>query len=186
MTAQASGQSFFSRAALWPAPGARTRRANPSGRNCSIRDPTVSAAVLSARRQRRSGHASGPRGGIVDRPAERPPARSNRLPCHGAANRRAGGFGVDEIMAEVRRDRSFFDKSGGGLTLSGGEPLAQIDLAEELVRAALERGHRCRDRDLPRCQPEGCRADLRAASPLARRPEARRSGGFPRRDRGRS
>jgi formate C-acetyltransferase len=32
---------------------------------------------------------------------------------------------VEEIMAVVRRDRNFFDASGGGVTLTGGEPFLQ-------------------------------------------------------------
>ncbi len=32
---------------------------------------------------------------------------------------------VDELLAEVLKDRIFFDDSGGGVTFSGGEPLAQ-------------------------------------------------------------
>lgn len=32
---------------------------------------------------------------------------------------------VDDVMAEVLRDRMFFEGSGGGLTISGGEPLQQ-------------------------------------------------------------
>jgi pyruvate formate lyase activating enzyme len=41
---------------------------------------------------------------------------------------------VDEVLAEVARDALFFEASGGGLTLSGGEPLAQADFAAELLR----------------------------------------------------
>ena len=47
---------------------------------------------------------------------------------------------VDEVMAEVEKDEAFYAKSGGGLTISGGEPLAQADFTEALVRAALGRG----------------------------------------------
>ncbi|MGO8695582.1 MAG: glycyl-radical enzyme activating protein [Rectinemataceae bacterium] len=81
-----------------------------------------------------------PEGGIaIDRRAE-PPASLDSI-CPAKALRIAGReASVEEIMAEVRRDRDFFAKSGGGLTLSGGEPLAQIDLAEELVRAASSEG----------------------------------------------
>lgn len=32
---------------------------------------------------------------------------------------------VDDIVAEVERDRRFYDDSGGGVTFSGGEPFAQ-------------------------------------------------------------
>jgi pyruvate formate lyase activating enzyme len=47
---------------------------------------------------------------------------------------------AEEIMASVLRDRPFYEASGGGLTLSGGEPLAQTDAAEAVL--VLARGHR--------------------------------------------
>ena len=42
---------------------------------------------------------------------------------------------VDEVVAEVLRDQPFYETSGGGATLSGGEPLMQV----EFSRAILER-----------------------------------------------
>ena len=51
---------------------------------------------------------------------------------------------VEEVMAEVRADKPFYDQSGGGMTISGGEPLQQIDFTETLLKAAAEEGiHRC-------------------------------------------
>ena len=47
---------------------------------------------------------------------------------------------VAEVMAEVERDRVYYDRSGGGLTLSGGESLAQPEFAPALLRAAKESG----------------------------------------------
>ncbi len=47
---------------------------------------------------------------------------------------------VEEVLAEVQKDRPFYENSGGGMTLSGGEPLCQIDFAEELLRQAKEAG----------------------------------------------
>jgi len=41
---------------------------------------------------------------------------------------------VDEVLAEIVKDRLFFDESGGGVTFSGGEPLAQ----GRFLLAALE------------------------------------------------
>lgn len=38
-----------------------------------------------------------------------------------------------EIMKEIEKDRSFFLQSGGGVTLSGGEPLAQGQELDELL-----------------------------------------------------
>jgi pyruvate formate lyase activating enzyme len=46
---------------------------------------------------------------------------------------------VDEVMAEVLRDRIFFQESGGGVTFSGGEPLAQLEFLRALLESA--RGH---------------------------------------------
>lgn len=39
-----------------------------------------------------------------------------------------------DVMAEIERDRAFYDQSGGGVTFTGGEPLAQ----PEFLRALLE------------------------------------------------
>jgi len=47
---------------------------------------------------------------------------------------------VLEMIEEVEKDRSYYYRSGGGMTLSGGECLAQIDFARDLLRAAKERG----------------------------------------------
>ena len=50
---------------------------------------------------------------------------------------------VSEVLEEVMRDKPFYDTSGGGMSLSGGEPLFQIDFAEELLRAAKDAGLHC-------------------------------------------
>ena len=47
---------------------------------------------------------------------------------------------VEDVMAEVAADREFYLSSGGGLTLSGGEPLLQSELARELLRACKSEG----------------------------------------------
>ncbi|HFZ8995157.1 TPA: glycyl-radical enzyme activating protein [Citrobacter freundii] len=47
---------------------------------------------------------------------------------------------ADEIMATVLRDKAFYDRSGGGLTLSGGEPFMQPELAAALFKASHEAG----------------------------------------------
>ena len=43
---------------------------------------------------------------------------------------------VEEVMDEVRKDKPFYDNSGGGLTVSGGEPLAHFEFTRELLAAA--------------------------------------------------
>jgi pyruvate formate lyase activating enzyme len=51
---------------------------------------------------------------------------------------------VDEVIAEVLKDKPFYETSGGGMTLSGGEPLMQIDFADALLcRAKAEELHTC-------------------------------------------
>ena len=52
---------------------------------------------------------------------------------------------VDDLYEEVARDRPFFEASGGGVTLSGGEPTAQMKFVAAFVR---------------RCRAEGVRVGL--------------------------
>ncbi len=56
--------------------------------------------------------------------------------------RSLAGFNMNtgELYAAVYRDRIFFDESGGGITLSGGEPLAQGEFCIELLRRCRESG----------------------------------------------
>jgi pyruvate formate lyase activating enzyme len=47
---------------------------------------------------------------------------------------------VEEVIREVEQDIPFYDESGGGLTLSGGEPTAQPEFTLALFQAAKEKG----------------------------------------------
>ncbi len=47
---------------------------------------------------------------------------------------------VREVMQTVRRDMPYYGRSGGGLTLSGGESLLQPEFAEALLHAAKDMG----------------------------------------------
>ena len=46
---------------------------------------------------------------------------------------------VEEMVAEMEKERVFFDQSGGGVTVSGGEPLLRPDLIE-IVQAIRDSG----------------------------------------------
>ena len=47
---------------------------------------------------------------------------------------------VEELMPTLLEDKSFYDNSGGGITLSGGECLCQPDFCAELLKNAKENG----------------------------------------------
>ena len=51
-----------------------------------------------------------------------------------------------EVMDEIRKDLVYYDISGGGLTLSGGEPTLQFEFCASVLRAARSEGiHTCLD-----------------------------------------
>ena len=47
---------------------------------------------------------------------------------------------VGEVIDEVLRDQPFYQTSGGGMTLSGGEPLAQLEFSLALLQEAKTAG----------------------------------------------
>lgn len=47
---------------------------------------------------------------------------------------------VDDILAEVMEDADFYRESGGGVTISGGEPLLQYEAVADLAEALQKRG----------------------------------------------
>jgi len=63
--------------------------------------------------------------------------------CPAGARRLAGReTAVDALIQEVLRDRVFYEESGGGVTFSGGEPLAQPEFLEALLEACRDAGIR--------------------------------------------
>lgn len=48
---------------------------------------------------------------------------------------------IDEVMHRLLRDKPFFDESGGGVTISGGECLCQPEFTIELLK-------RCKEKDI--------------------------------------
>ena len=49
-------------------------------------------------------------------------------------------YTVDEVFAEVIKDKAFYDNSGGGVTFSGGECMLQIDFLLEILKKCKENG----------------------------------------------
>jgi len=50
---------------------------------------------------------------------------------------------VEAVLAAVQQDAAYYRNSGGGMTLSGGEPLQQADFSGALLAAAREVGIHC-------------------------------------------
>ena len=65
--------------------------------------------------------------------------------CHAHALEVVGkDMTVAQVLEEVCKDKPFYDTSGGGMTLSGGEPMAQFAFTRALARAARDAGlHVC-------------------------------------------
>jgi pyruvate formate lyase activating enzyme len=47
---------------------------------------------------------------------------------------------VEEVLGELERDKIFYDQSGGGVTLSGGDPLVQAGFAEAILDGCRSQG----------------------------------------------
>lgn len=47
---------------------------------------------------------------------------------------------VEQVIKELKKDAINYRRSGGGITLSGGEPLVQSDFSKELLKAAKAQG----------------------------------------------
>jgi pyruvate formate lyase activating enzyme len=62
------------------------------------------------------------------------PQTLRRKTTTGAVDETVGRrVGVDDLIREIEKDQLFYDESGGGVTLSGGEPLAQPDFLAALL-----------------------------------------------------
>lgn len=60
--------------------------------------------------------------------------------CVGALEICGREYTAEEVIAEVMKDATFYKTSGGGMTISGGEPFMQHEFALELLRLAKENG----------------------------------------------
>lgn len=65
--------------------------------------------------------------------------------CAAACSRKAlylcgTDYTVEDLVKRVARDIPFYDQSGGGVTISGGEPLCQPEFVRQLLQALKSRG----------------------------------------------
>lgn len=58
----------------------------------------------------------------------------------GARSVTGKGYTTDQVMAQIRADRAFYEKSGGGVTFSGGECMLQPEFLGALLSACREEG----------------------------------------------
>lgn len=73
---------------------------------------------------------------------------------------------VPELMAVIERDRSYYEKTGGGVTVSGGEVMVQWSFAAALLQACRAAGiHTCVESAL-HCDPAHMEAVLAHADLL--------------------
>lgn len=49
-------------------------------------------------------------------------------------------YTADEVLAEIIKDKAYYQASGGGVTLSGGECLLQLDFVVELLKKCKQNG----------------------------------------------
>lgn len=55
-------------------------------------------------------------------------------------------YDIEELLRIAIKDRDFYERSGGGITVSGGEPMSQFQNVKKLMRRAKEEGlHTCLD-----------------------------------------
>ncbi len=77
------------------------------------------------------------------------PESQQMLPSHGAMAPRSSADldpWLEEVMEEIKKDEIFYDESGGGVTLSGGEPLVQPGPAMAILSVCRRLGfHTCLD-----------------------------------------
>ncbi len=115
-------------------------RVCPTGAAGRARTPTRSTSPTAAPDPARFLGPAEPPGGVA--PECRDCGECTRA-CPSTAREMVGKtMTAAEVLAEVEKDRVFYDQSGGGVTVSGGEPLAQPDFLVELLTLLKARGFR--------------------------------------------
>ncbi len=75
------------------------------------------------------------------RRCENIPEDDGNFVCFNGARELCGkDYTVDEVLAEVVKDKPFYENSGGGVTFSGGECMLQMDFLLEILKKCKEKG----------------------------------------------
>ena len=62
----------------------------------------------------------------------------------GALEKSVAEYTANQVLEEVKKDKSFYNISGGGVTFSGGEPTMQFDFLLEIIKMVKNEGiHTC-------------------------------------------
>lgn len=69
---------------------------------------------------------------------EKPPYKCTKK-CYAQARKSIGAYmSVDEVLKEVLKDSLIYKQSGGGVTVSGGEPMLQFEFVKEFLKQCKE------------------------------------------------
>lgn len=61
--------------------------------------------------------------------------------CYSQARKTIGSImSVDEVLGEILKDYGIYKRSGGGVTISGGEPILQVDFLVNLLKNCKKKG----------------------------------------------
>ncbi len=69
-----------------------------------------------------------------------PEEDTNFICLNGARELCGKDMTVEEVFSVVRKDRAFYENSGGGVTFSGGECMLQLDFLTEMLKTCKENG----------------------------------------------
>jgi len=76
---------------------------------------------------------------VIDRASCTPCLACSEVCYYGALELIGREMTVEEVLSEVEKDRPFYRRSGGGVTVGGGEPLMQAEFVTQLLKACQER-----------------------------------------------
>jgi pyruvate formate lyase activating enzyme len=76
---------------------------------------------------------------VIDRAACAPCDKCSEACYYGALRLIGREMTVDEVLSEVEKDRPFYRRSGGGVTIGGGEPLMQAEFVAQVLEACQKR-----------------------------------------------